>query len=215
MPTQERAQIDRRRRQFLTLCSTSLLVGVTGCLGDSDSAGERGDESIGPSLEEATTSEGSFAMTGSFEEQGLEIDLESRHDDGDTYWEVTQPGMHFELYVVDGESYQRIDGECVRTAEADGDGMDAESEPAIVDPDVVGNDPESDQRYPVDRETINDTDVFVYAVPIDGEGTETGTVYVESDTGYLRRLEYEQGSLEFHSWGAVEPVELPADCRSV
>ncbi len=213
MLTQERAQIDRRRRQFLTLCSTSLLVGVTGCLGDSDSSGERGDESVGPPLEEATTSEGSFAMTGSFEESGLEMDLESRHDNGDTYWEVTQQGMQFELYVINGESYQRVGGECVPTAEADD--IDAESEPSVVDPDIVGNDPESGERYPVGKETVNDTDVFVYEVPIDTGSAETGTVYVESDTGYLRRLEYEQGSLEFHSWGEVESVELPAECQSV
>jgi hypothetical protein len=46
--------------------------------------------------------------------------------------------------------------------------------------------------------------------------SETVTYYVLADSGYPRRIESESMQWDFHSWGAVDPIQEPeGNCRSM
>ena len=44
---------------------------------------------------------------------------------------------------------------------------------------------------------------------------ESQTVYVNAETGRLRRVDFNRGTIDYHSWGAVDEIQPPEmDCQS-
>lgn len=115
-------------------------------------------------------------------------------------------------YVVDGDGYVVTDGECIEYPDlttgvgsiakiGDGDASDATEAPELR---VTG------------RTTIDGRAMLMFE-PEQGEPVEEGpepTYYADEGTRYLRRIETGATTVEYHSWNAVEPIEIPdTNCR--
>jgi hypothetical protein len=126
---------------------------------------------------------------------------------GQDYYQRIEPGDTddvYELYHVDGTDYIVINEEtCFKnpgtavTPDAD---VDEQVDTYVDAPDagLTAN----------GTTTIDGMEVYVFEVTgADVEGTLT--IYVSVSSGYLRRVESEWGTMDFHSWGEVEPITAP------
>lgn len=135
---------------------------------------------------------------------------------GDDYYMRIEPDDvedTFEKYFVDDDTYLVInEAECVLNP---GSGMepdaDVESE---TDAEARVNEPDPDLK-PDGTTDIDGETVYIYEVTgedIDG----SRTFYVSVSTGYVRRVEGPGGTVDFHSWGEIDPISPPdLDCREI
>jgi len=170
-------------------------------------ATETADEAASASFQERIRFEESYAVTGTTTFDGETADIEGRFHSEDWYLRIETNDGTFELYLVDGDTYQVSDEQCFKNAQ-----QDFESDGA--DPATVRSDAEElPDLTPDGRTTIDGEAMIVYEfddVPGDSsEGTQTVKYYVSAETGYPRRIEGEFGVLNFHSWGDVDPIEAP------
>jgi hypothetical protein len=71
---------------------------------------------------------------------------------------------------------------------------------------VIGTNPD---LAPDRTETIDGEKMYVYA-------TGQGEVFISAQTGRPRRVVTPQGTLNYHSWGEVEPIQAPdMNCQEV
>lgn len=163
------------------------------------------------SFREAVRYEESFAMTATFEQNGEATRAEGRFNGGNFYWRVEQDGQVTESYWVDGDHYLVTDGQCFLNP-----GQGGES--GAFDPESVRSDPEDLPEVTAEgTTTIDGETMFVYEFASEAAaGVENeATYYVSAETGYLRRVEGEFGTIDYHSWGSADPVEAPdVDCES-
>jgi hypothetical protein len=55
----------------------------------------------------------------------------------------------------------------------------------------------------------------MYVYETSSNGTDV-TIYISTQSGYIRRVETPQGTIEYHSWGEVGTIEAPdLDCQSM
>lgn len=129
-----------------------------------------------------------------------------------SYWQMEGNGQVTEMYLVDGDHYFVDGDECIllpaQEAEAQED----------VETDLEDHETEVEQHptlEPVGTETIDGEETYVFELSADEATTHEGpiTYYVSVETGYLRRIEHETMTMDFHSWGEADPIEPPEmDC---
>lgn len=112
------------------------------------------------------------------------------------------------MYVVDGDEYHVTQGQCFV-------GRQPVVQGGRPDPSQY-EDPQGDVGMaPVRTDTIDGTEVYVYEISVSGH-QESITYYVETGTGYPRHIAHSTGTMSFHSWGAVDPVEkLEMGCQEL
>lgn len=226
------------RRAFLATAGAALAVGVAGCTGDDDGDGDAptatetpadgvtptdtpagteaptetpGDD--GPPLGEWIQGYDSFAMemVANPADADEELVMEGRVHQGDMYWRMDYQGQTMESYTVDGDEYLVIEGTCFLDP---GDQQQPYDPGETYDPGAWEDDVEAyDDLRPTGTETIDGEPMYVYQYS-DEQGGEV-TYYVSQDTGYIRRVTFETGRIDYHSWGDVEPIEPPdMTCQS-
>lgn len=211
-----------RRRQFLkTLSVPPFAAALAGCesIGDDllkDGAPTGVPDDGGRSELAAVVEFGeSFAVdVVASSVAGGETRLTGRVDRGDYYLRVEREDAATELYVVDGTGYVLDDDRCLEypdvTArqEVQADSREGGEYEAPTSPSVA----------PTGTTTVDGREVRAFersAAGPDGSG-EALTYYVDSETGYLRRIETESTVVDFRSWGDVEPVEAPdVECQQM
>jgi hypothetical protein len=115
----------------------------------------------------------------------------------------------FEIYSVDGDTYLVQGGSCIlnpggQVPEPD-DSINPRDEDAVTSGQY--------DISPAGRGTIDGEEMYRYEYSSEGE---TVTLYVSVQTGYLRRVEFDQGTIDYHSWGEVDPIEPPdMECQDL
>jgi len=121
---------------------------------------------------------------------------------------VESPEGNMDIYRVDGDTYLVQGGQCLKnpgevpTPDSD---INPESREEVAEdhPDVT----------PAGRDTIDGEEMRLYEVQENGE---TVTLYVSVETGFLRRVEFDAGRIDYHSWGEVGPIEPPQmNCQEI
>lgn len=163
------------------------------------------------SFREAVRYEESFAMTGTFQQDGQPAEAEGRFNGGNFYMRFEQDGQVVESYWVDGDHYLVADGQCFLNPGRGGVS-------GAFDPESVREDPEDLPEVTAEgTTTIDGETMYVYEFASEAAaGVENeATYYVSAETGYLRRVEGEFGTIDYGSWGSAAPVEAPdMDCES-
>jgi hypothetical protein len=230
----ETAASGSSRRRWLALCGAAVIPGLAGCSGGGGDATEPGTQSgteAGMGSEsgaeestdggDSTASDGgqpfsetiryeeSFAMEGTVQNENGEMQMQGRFADGDVYWRIERTdGQVSEMYTVDGEQYFVTDGRCM---------MGSSSSPGSEAPGVAQFEEDTSSQpelVPAGRETIDGEEFLVYEVS--PESGETRTYYVDPETGHPRRIESPSATIDYHSWGDVDPVQAPdMDCQEM
>lgn len=230
-----------KRRRFLTVGAAAVTVGVAGCTGDDDDGGGDGgddptptdtatpdddptpeptdeptdtpDDADEPALGEAVTSASSFAieMVMTSPDVDEELVMDGRVYEDDMYWRMDYQGETIESYTVDGDEYLVTGGICFLDPSGQQQPYDPEEE---YDPDAWGEDVESNyQLTPAETTTLDGEEMYVYEFA-DQQGYQV-TYYVSVASGHLRRVEFDTGYVNYHSWGEVDPIEPPdMECQS-
>jgi hypothetical protein len=145
----------------------------------------------------------------SFDVDGQTGSMTIRSSEGNYHQTIeTQQGT-MEIYQVDGDVYFVQGEQCflnpgnmVPDPET---GVDIQDESA-----VTGGNPD---LTPAGRETIDGEEMYVYETS--SNGTDV-TIYISTQSGYIRRVETPQGTIEYHSWGEVGTIEAPdLNCQSM
>ena len=210
------------RRQFLKAVSLPpLAAALAGCPlgGSGDGDGTTTGSFTPPDLSEGATAGfdetirfgDAYAMelerTG---ENGTEIALSGRFHGADHHLQVDLADGRTETYVVDGDSYFVADGTCTRypgVASVPGDAGTAGD--VAEDPSDY---PELTYRGTVTRSGEGFHELVLPASTLEGY-EEALTYHVDASTYYLRRLETAAVTVDYHSWGEVDPIEPPdVDC---
>jgi len=175
--------------------------------GASDDGTDDGEPSDDGGSEQQTLGE-SFQWQDSFvAEMSLdsgEVGQITIRSNGGNYHQTLETNQGtFDIYMVDGETYLVQGGNCIRNpggqVPSDTDaGIDPQDEEAVTggQTDIT----------PSGRETIDGEEMYVYEYTSEGQ---TVTLYVSVQTGYLRRVEFDQGRIDYRSWGEVDPITPP------
>jgi hypothetical protein len=167
---------------------------------------------MGPQLGDIIRFSDSYAMTTTVSENGQRIEMSGRFFEGDVYWEFQQDGQQIAWYLIGDDGYVVMQGQCFS-------GTNQSFGREDVDPDGFSADASANPTIePVGTETIDGEEVLVYELSPQGaaDPSETLTYYVLADSGYLRRITSETIQWDFHSWGAVEPIQKPeGDCQPI
>lgn len=206
-----------KRRKFLLVTT----LGVAGCAGDGDdggenggdNAGEDGDDSGGDATEnDGTGDEPTLAENFQWEESFIaDVDITSagerttsatiRFNSGNVHQTVETEEGTVELYEVDGDTYIIQQGQCFKNP-----GQDMAASPPVAPQDQDDLDEEFGGLSPAGRDTINGEDVWVYEAEAD---EAIVTWYVSTETEYIVRVEFQEATVDYHSWGEVDPIEPP------
>ncbi|MCW8173161.1 hypothetical protein D8S78_18695 [Natrialba swarupiae] len=158
--------------------------------------------------------ENSYAMELSefeMDDAARTVEITGRYYRGDYYQRSIVDGQEVENYHVDGDHYMVTDGMCIEGSGSEGPIGDVDADETAdfeSHEDLTGTHPELEA---VGTESIDGEEMTVFEID-DGEPI---TYYVSVETGYLRRAEFEDGTMDFHSWGDVDPIETPEmDCQS-
>lgn len=174
--------------------------------GDDGADGSNGD-SDAPTLGESYQWAESFIAEISIEQSETPVNSVIIYFNGGNFRQEidTQEGT-LEMYNVDGTLYQVQDGQCFTLPEGEAPEMETGVDPQSED-EVLGD--QSDLS-PTGTDSIDGEEVYVYEYEIQGD---PATMYVSTATGYVRRFEYPQGTIDYRSWGDVDPIELPEACE--
>jgi len=135
--------------------------------------------------------------------------MRGRYHGSDYYQRIEPDSIDdvFEIYHVDGDDYLVLNGtQClVNPGSAKPDsGTEGDAE-------EYGSKPDANLR-PSGTTTIDGETVYVFEVT--GEDVEgKWTLYVTASTGYLRRVETENVTIDFHDWGDVDRISIPEECE--
>lgn len=229
------------RRTFLSSVAVAGGVGLAGCSSDggeddaADGSGSTDDGSTdngGGSADDGSTDDDTGGSTDDgtgqesptlgevfqWEESFIaEMTLEGQtvgqvtiRSNGGNYRQTleTEEGT-FEIYSVDGDTYLVQESSCVlnpgsQVPEPD-DSINPRDEEAVTSGQY--------DLSPAGRGTIDGEEMYVYEYTSEGQ---TVTLSVSVQTGYLRRVEFDQGRIDYHSWGEVDPIEPPdRECQDI
>ena len=147
------------------------------------------------------------------EQQGS---VEGRFHQGDMYMEFESEEGEGKFYMVGGDQYTVMSGQgetlCIENPDS------TRPDEGQVDPeDYESEVSEYSDLTPTGRDTIDGEEVYVYELtPEVTEQSETVTYYVGVNSGYLRRVESAEATVNFHSWNDVDPVDAPdMDCQDM
>ena len=130
---------------------------------------------------------------------------------GSDYYQRIEPDSAeevFEIYHVDDDDYVVInETQCFVNpgpAAKPDSGTDSDAE-------EYGSKPDANLR-PSGTTTIDGETVYVFEVT--GEDVEgKWFLYVSASTGYLRRVETDNATIDFFDWGDVDPISVPDQCE--
>lgn len=187
--------------------------------GTGDNGGDGGDGDRDGSGGSNPTLGDAYGMTEEFafdaEVEGEETGTVSgRFYQGNTYVQFDSGEGSGEFYNIDGDQYIVTGDRCLANP---GGGMTPD-EDARVDPgDYESEVSEFSDITPTGTTTIDGDRVYVYEFTQEmGDRSETITYYVTVDSGYLRRVESPQSTVNFHSWNNVDPIEAPdMECQDM
>jgi hypothetical protein len=134
---------------------------------------------------------------------GQELTTTGRVDRAGMYTRTDTPDAGLiEVYTVDGETYFVEDEtECVLMP-------GGEQSPEMEEPDP--SDEYDDIEVDPERDTIDGEEMYVFELSEEQTAIDVDeTYYVSVDTGHIRRIEMDDGVIDFDSWGDVEPIEAP------
>jgi hypothetical protein len=158
------------------------------------------DESADPLLEDLLQSPDAYRYrVETNTEQGTYVQV-GRWYEEDYYGRVESGSVdqQVEVYRVDGEVVTVFDGQCMA--------MDAQQ---VQNPENATNEGSQNLSVrPVGTDTIEGESVYVYEVET-GQRIGTVTYYVDTETGYPRKMEFMQTTIEYWDFGSVEPIEAP------
>jgi|GEM_PF-1746350 len=159
------------------------------------------DESAGPLLENVIRSPEEFRYrVETSTAEGTYVQVGRWHGD-DFYGKIeSMAGMDqsYEVYSVDGELDTVIGGQC----------MDMGQTQQIQNPRNTSQGDYNLSTRPVGTDTVDGKSVHVYEVQTE-QPAGTMTFYVDTESGYVLRMEYMQTTYEYWDFGNVEPVESP------
>lgn len=175
---------------------------------NTDDGSDTSDEDSGvPTLGESYQWADSFIAEISLEQTEAEVNSLIMYFNGGNFrQEIETTEGTFEMYNVDGTLYQVQDGQCFSIGGGQDPNMDTGVDPQSED-ELVGDRPE---LSPTGTDTIDGEEVYVYEYEFEGE---SATTYVSTETGYIRRVEFAEGTIDYRSWGDVDPIELPEACE--
>lgn len=244
-----RRAVSDRRRFLQALSASAVSASVAGCgqleLGAGDRAPlrdlEPGDRTDYPG---AFRFGDTYRMRVTRPGDGTPLTT-ARFDGEDRYLRLprgdAEPAV--ESYIVDGDGYVVVDGECTSYPDVDS-GTDALASVA----EQPGSDTGTPELEVTGTASLDGREMLVLTVPAaeiatptppgtaDGagaDGTSTGTsdgsqsrtsaaahgeltYYVDAETRYPRRLETAATVVDYRSWGDVEPITVPnLDCATV
>lgn len=158
------------------------------------------DESAGPLLENLVSSPEEFRYRVETDtEEGTYVQVGRWHGE-DHYASIESIGdmeQSYEIYRVDGELDTVIGGQC----------MDMESQ-QVRNPRNTSQEDYNLSERPIGTDTIDGEAVYVYEIET-GQRIGTVTYYVDTESGYVRKMEFMQTTIEYWDFGSVEPVESP------
>lgn len=138
--------------------------------------------------------------------------MRGRYHGSDFYQRIEPDSTNnvFEIYHVDGDDYVVLsETQCLvnpGSAAKPDSGTDSDAE-------EYGSKPDANLR-PSGTTTIDGETVYVFEVT--GEDVEGKWVlYVSASTGYLRRVETDNATVDFYDWGDVDPISIPDECGGV
>lgn len=214
--------VSRRRRFLVALSAPPIAAALAGCpIPDEGTAGDGETPPARVDLREMDAGDaapfgGIVRFADAYEMEATasgantsEIHTSGRFDGDSHALHVETDDASFESYVVDGDAYQVRDGDCVRYPGV-ADGVQAET--TTDDAAAGARNPELTRTGTT---TIDGAEAAILELPA-GEleaYDDPLTYYVDVETGYLRRLEGGFGTVEYASWGDVEAIEPPDDCR--
>lgn len=190
--------------------------------GEGTTEGQGGEttEDGGVELGDVMRFESSYAMeiTLTDTENGQKRVITARYHDSDSYTRMEADGRTVESYSVDGDAYTVFpdEGRCLKNA-GGGQGQ-APNQRSQVDPERYESGAEANPEIrAAGRTTVDGEEMYVFVLPADeaADYDEDVTYYVSVETGYLRRVEFADGVVDYHSWGEVDPIEPPEmECES-
>ena len=219
-----------KRRRFILAAMSATVAGIAGCTGDdggsggdSENGGDNGGDSgnggdnggdsgnggdgtVGPVLAESVQWENSFIAEFTGETQMGEAMVTIRFNDGNIYQTIESEQGTAEIYSVDNDIYIVQEGQClVNPGQAPTSDVNPEDQRDVAEeyPDLT----------PAGRDTIDGEEMYVYEYNQDGQ---TATMYVSVESNYPRRVETPESTVDYHSWGEVDPISPPEmDCQEI
>jgi hypothetical protein len=150
-----------------------------------------------------------------FEAEQEEGVVSGRFYQGDYYFSVRSEEEVVEYYIVGGFMYLVTGERCVRTE-------DTQEEERIPVEAVVNfaNASKIQEEYSdvtsTDTTTINEEPVYVFEITPNSEDSEKATLYIGAESGYLRRLESSNYSIDYYTEDSPDPVQPPEmDCEDL
>ena len=188
--------------------------------GTGDGGGDGGDGDGGgggsnPALSEAFGMTEEFAFDVESETEGQQMTMSGRFSQGNMYMQVNSEGSTFEFYNIGGDQYMVTSGQ-------DGDFCMRNPERSIPDESQIdpGEYESTVSEYPditaSGTTTIDGEQVYIYELSSEMANRESVTYYVGVNSGYLRRIEYPDTVVNFHSWNDVGSIEAPdMECQDM
>ncbi|MDG5760520.1 hypothetical protein QA600_14365 [Natronococcus sp. A-GB1] len=179
---------------------------------DDEDEGE-GDARFGETVRMADA----YAYEAEMEVEGERVEWIGRVHGEDSYMRLEGDEGTRESYVIGDETYWVEGDECFLMGPGEAIQEDPEAED-LEDPDFEDETTEHAELEPAGTDEIDGEQVYVFELLAaeDGAVDEDTTYYVSVDTGYIHRIEFEEGTMDFHSWGAVDPIEPPEmECMEI
>lgn len=115
-----------------------------------------------------------------------------------------------EVYKIDEETYV-VTGERCLVGTDQAPPNPARDGAVFTDEESLTN--EQADLTPAGTGTIDGEEVYVYELP---GGPDPSAIHVSAERGYLRRAEFGEVTVDYHTWGDVGPIEPPdMNCQSV
>lgn len=208
------ATATRRRAVLKGLAATPAMGALAGC-------SLSGDEAIVEDLDRGDTTDfagamrfaEAYAMTVRRERDGT-ASVTGRFHADDRVLEVTDEGERAgaTTYLVDGTGYVVTNGRCVEYPNL---GAGVESV-ASVDAEAVPDGQRDPELVVTDQTTVDGREALVFERPAAdlADDEPSPAYYVDTETRYPLRIETPTATVEYDSWGAVDPIEPPdRDCQ--
>lgn len=234
-PEQPRRQ---SRRRFLLGAGATVAL-LAGCVGDDaddeadddspaatddgdddpgdDGPGDDGDADPGDDSDDSADADGqefvdTFRWTDEYRavivDAERNIESEMRFHGENSYHRSTIQGMETEIYLIGDETYTVTDGQCLLVEEPPDEADQGEPDGEEIQEDNLA------ALSRVGTDTIDGDSVTVYELRAeDSVFMEEDTTYYVLDSGYLRRIEVGEMTVDYFDWGDTDPVEPPdMDC---
>ena len=197
----------RRRLVLLSFAGIPLASGCTALMesiddGDDSANGTAPTDDDTVTFGDVIQLEESYAIEMSLDDEGTTGTLILTVDGANFSQEFVgeSPDESFTVYSIDGDNFLVIEDMCYYEPGGDDEPDSPEAETFEED---IDHNLESVGITEIDGHEMHQFEAD------DAELDTTVTYYVARETGYLRRVESVEFTVDFHSWGAVDSIERP------